>query len=222
MTALVLPLGHYLGRYHPQAHAPARYHKVRVGRSLVRLGEAAFAVWLLCHARAEQPGARWTRRDVLDAARGLRADLPDAERPTTRGRPPDPERLLDPEQLLDSLVDEGVVAEVEPGAEDAIRFARTHRIHPLMTGLGNTATEPHRFGIGPLGGPPAVTVDTLSFEVWQWGRLEPDLWQVALRLVAVEDRVSPARKATPGGMLTEILERLPLLLAHHAAYLDQS
>ena len=71
-----------------------------------------------------------------------------------------------------------------------------------------------------LDGPPAVIVDTLGFEVWQWGRLEPDLWQVALRLVGVENRVNPARKATPEGMLTEVLERLPLLLAHHAAYLD--
>lgn len=210
MTGLVLPLGHYLGRYHPQAHAPARYHKVRLGRSLVRLGEAGFAVWLLCHRRAEQRGVRWTRHDVLDAA----CEHWDAVGPSTREPPPDPERLLD------SLIDEGVVAEVEPGTEEAVRFARTHRINPLMTGLGNTATEPHRFGIGPLGGPPVVIVDALGFEVWQWGRLERDLWQVALRLVAVEDRVSPARKATPEDMLTEVLQRLPLLLAHHAAYLD--
>jgi hypothetical protein len=206
MTGLVLPLGHYLGRYHPQAHAPARYHKVRLGRSLVRLGEAAFTVWLLCHGRAEHPGARWTRGDVLDAVRGLWNGV----------RQPTP----DPERLLDSLIDEGVVAEVTPGTEAAIRFAARHRINPLMTGLGNAATEPHRFGIGPLGGPPAVMVDTLGFEVWQWGRLEPDLWRVANRLVVVEDRVNPARKATPEDMLTEVLERLPLLLAHHAAYLD--
>lgn len=206
MTGLVLPVGHYLGRYHPQAHAPARHHKVRLARTLVRLGEAGFAVWLLCHGRVRDPVARWSRRDVLDAARELWG----------AGPPPG----QDPERLLDSLIDEGVVAEVEPGTGDAVRFARTHRINPLMTGLGNTATEPHRFGIGPLDGPPAVIVDTLGFEVWQWGRLEPDLWQVALRLAAVEGRVNPARKATPEDILTEILERLPLLLAHHAAYLD--
>jgi len=211
MTGLVLPLGHYLGRYHPQAHAPARYHQVRLGRNLVRLGEAGFAGWLLCHGRhVEQPSARWTRSDVLDAVR----EHWGAVRPATREPPPDPERLLD------SLIDEGVVAEVVPGTEDAIRFARRHRINPLMTGFGNTATEPHRFGIGPPGGPPAVTVDTLGFEVWQWGRLERDLWQVALRLVGVEDQVNPARKAIPEDMLTEVLERLPPLLTHHAAYLD--
>lgn len=209
MTGLVLPLGHYLGRYHPQAYAPARYHKVRLGRSLVRLGEAAFTVWLLCHG-ARDPGTRWTRRDVLDAARETWGAV----------RSPVQEPSPDPERLLDSLIDEGVVAEIEPGTEDAIRFARTHRINPLMTGLGNTATEPHRFGIGPLDGPPAVIVDTLGFETWQWGRLEPDLWQVALRLVVVEDRVNPTRKATPEDMLAEVLERLPLLLSHHAAYLD--
>jgi hypothetical protein len=195
MTALVLPLGHYMGRYHPRAHAPARYHTVRLGRGLVRLGEAAFAVWVLCHGHGDLP---WTRRDVLDAA----------------------QELPDPERLLDSLIGEGVVAEVVPGTGDAIRFAGTHRIQPLMTGFGNTAAQPHRFGIGLPGGPPAVTVDTIGFELWQWGRLERDLWQVALRLVAVEDRVSPRRQTGPEDMLTEILERLPVLLAHHAAYLD--
>jgi hypothetical protein len=196
---LVLPLGHYVGRFHPEAFAPASYHKVRLGREVLRLTDDTFAVWALSHGLRDRIGAGgWTRHTLLDAARGM----------------------PDPEKLLDWLIGDGLVAEVVPGSREAIHFAGRYRIQPLMTGLGNTAAEPLRFSIGILGQPPAVTVDAIGYELWQWGRLDRDLWQVAQRLVAVQDRVSPGRQPRPEEMLTGILERLPLLLAHNAAYLD--
>jgi hypothetical protein len=202
MTAagFVLPVGHYLGRHHPQPNAPVRYHKVRLGRDLLRLSDDVFRLWTLSHGVPDRPGSRpWTREAVLDAAR----------------------QLPDPERGLDTLIGDGLVVEITPGTPDAVRFARDYRVQPLMTGLGNTARDPLRFGIGVLGQPPAVTVDVLGFELWQWGRLDHDLWQVAHRLASVRGRVTDG-SADPERMLTEILRRLPVLLGHNAVYLDRS
>lgn len=196
----VLPVGHYLGRYHPQRHAPPRYHKVRLGSDLLRLSDDAFTVWALSHGVPGRSAVEpWTRQAVLEAAG----------------------QLADPELRFDALVRDGLVAEVAPATPDAIRFASHYRIRPLMTGLGNTAGEPMRFGIGVIGEPAAVTVDLLGFELWQWGRLDQNLWQIARRLRSVQSPDSP-RSIDPEQMLAEVLRRLPVLLSHNAVYLDRA
>jgi len=199
-TEFVLPVGHYLGRYHPQRHAPPRYHKVRLGSDLLRLSDDAFTVWALSHGVPHRSAVEpWTRLAVLEAAG----------------------QLADPERQFNALVRDGLVAEGASGTPDAIRFARNYRIRPLMTGLGNTAREPTRFGIGVIGRPAAVTVDLLGFELWQWGRLDQNLWQTAHRLRSVQSPDSPG-SIDPEQMLTEVLRRLPVLLGHNAVYLDRA
>ncbi|MGH3656215.1 MAG: hypothetical protein ACRDUA_06115, partial [Micromonosporaceae bacterium] len=167
-------------------------------------------VWALSHGLPGQVGeVPWHRQAVLDAA----GHVPESAR------------------LLDALIAMGLVVEVSPGTPGAADFARTHRMRPLLTGLGNSPDDPLRFAIGLIG-TPVVKVESSVFEMWQWGRLGSSLWDTADMFFKVDQasKVDQAMsdaarsgRTTDGGtesVLTDILERLHLLLGYNAAYLD--
>ncbi len=195
---LVFPVGHYIGAFHPSAGAPLSYRKIRVGVDVRRLTtETEFAVWAMTHGTPGLvgPSRPWTRAAVRALAH-------------------ETELGADTDAILNSLIDNKVVAEVTPGTAEALEFARGHRVLPLLMGVGNTPTEPLSFGIGFPGLPPVVTVDSFLYEVWQWGRLGPTLWDTCELFARVD------RTRTPEEVLTRILQNLHILLASNVAYLD--
>ncbi|GAA3388210.1 hypothetical protein [Cryptosporangium minutisporangium] len=186
MPLLLLPVGHSLGAtVDPVSGAPV--HRVRVGPDVVRLSEPQFALWALTHGAAADQ----------DALLSTAADLPDAA------------------ALLTGLVDDGLVAAVEPGTPAAPKFAETHQLKPLMLGLGNLPDDPDTYEIG-LPGQPVAAVGAVLYRLYQWGHLETDLW-AACRATAAQ---SGAEFADPHRLLDAVLAAVATLLGPNAAYLD--
>lgn len=205
-AALVFPVGHYMGAFHPAVAAPVKYRKVRLGVDVQQLaGDEAFGVWALAHGLPDRiADTPWTVTELIRAA--------------------DEMQLPDPAGHLERLTAQGVLALVRPGTPGAVEFARSHRIQPLMMGLGNTPHDPLTFGLGVIGAAPVVKVPSSLYDVWQWGRIGRNLWETVELFAKVERDVRPDRPGVPDpeGILTRMLGELHLLLAHNAAYLDQT
>ncbi|SHN75388.1 hypothetical protein [Cryptosporangium aurantiacum] len=185
---VLLPIGHSLGG---AAEAAGAVYRVRVGPDVVRMPENRFTIWALAHG---SPGDGPVTVDAVLGAAGL----PDGG------------------DLLAGLVDDGLLALVGPGADDPVAFARTHRLEPLMLGLGNVADDPDTYEIG-LPGQPVARVGAVLYAVFSWGHLENTLWD-ACRVAAAD---APDELADPRRLLDALLDALPALLAPNAARLDR-
>lgn len=203
-VALLFPVGHYMGPFHPGRGAPPKHHIVRVGRDTPKLpDETHFDVWALSHGLPARIGHMpWTRQAVARVA-------------TDAGVP-------DPEAVLDSLLELGLVVEVVPGTPGAVDFARRHRVHSLLIGLGNGPEDPFLDGIGLPGLPPLARVEPRVYELWQWAHLWPDLWSACQGFTeaARESGASGEEEPDPARWLDVALGDLRTLIAHNAAYLD--
>lgn len=205
MTAILVPVGHYLGREAPD-------HRVRVGARTVVLpdGERA-AAWLLAHG---EPGLVSKEPWTVAALRAAAGPVGD--------------RLV---AALAGLAADGLLAEVEPHGAEAERFARSHRLRPLLVGLGAHPQLPGWYGIGRPG-EPAVLVPQFAFEVWHSAPTTSTLWEMCEALADAEDMTYDGGAgddaeddtldlAEPQAVLTDVLYALHLLLANHAAYVDE-
>lgn len=203
---LVLPVGHDTGVF-PAEDDPEQpdHHQVRRGDELIGLPEPAYAVWSLCHGRAnqhDQPAdRRWTRRAVQAIA----------ER----------DGIGQARTLIRQLTDDDLATEVVPGSKQGIWVAEAYRIAPTLLGLGNTAEDPGTYTIGRFG-TPVLRVSRNLYEVWRWSPVSHSLWDACQRFAA-EERVNgetdPA-SANPEMVLAGVLDNLHGLLAGGAAYLD--
>lgn len=202
--AVLFPIGHYLGPFHPGRDEPARHHVVRVGWDTPKLpDEAHVDIWALTHGLpARIDTVPWTRDAVLEAA----ADA----------------GMTDADTILETLLQLGLVAEVGADAEGARAFAARYRLQSLLVGLGNSPDDPALDGIGLIGLPPLVRVRPRVFEVWQWAHLWPSLWSAAegMAQVAREVEGEGSEYADPDRMLGFLLVATRKLVAHNAAYLD--
>ncbi len=189
---MLLPIGHSLGvSADPATGEP--FHRVRVGPDVVRLPHDRFFVWALTHGAPERvEGELWGPDEVLDAAVGV----------------------ADPGGALAGLIEDGLVASVVPGAPEALAFARTHQLRPLMLGLGNRPDDPETYEVG-LPGEPLVRLGATLAHLYLWGHLRANLW------VACEATGGVAEE-TPELILAATLESLHGLLGPNAAYLDRA
>lgn len=201
-AALLFPIGHCIGAYYDLPVSNDHYYQVRVGPDVVRLDEEQFAIWGLAHGAPDRPMDQpWNRKAVLTAAR--RASIAWAEK------------------VLDSLVEDRLLFETEPGTDSAVDFARRHRLIPLMLGLGNSAEEPRQYSVGMID-LPVVSMSAMAYDLYEWAHMDANLWlacegaaATAVR-VGIEDRVA----TDPLRMLDALLSTLHTLLAPNAAYLD--
>lgn len=175
--------------------------RVRRGASFHELDETGFRAWTLAHGAPDalHDGQPWQRRQVVAAV---------AEA-----------GVHDPEARLNALCDKGFLAEVAP--DDAVPFARAHRMLPLMVGLGSTAGEPDLFGIGFLG-QPVLHVGHVVYDLWQWSAMDDTLWATCENAAEVARRAgsTDAGYTDPRRLLDGLLGSLPALLCTHAACLD--
>jgi hypothetical protein len=181
VTPLVVPLGQFLGTQHlTGVHA----RNVRVGTRVVPLDDPHFGAWALMHGLPDRVGeVPWTRAAVAEAA-GTSVD-----------------------GLVDSLIRDGLAAEVDPTG--GVTFARAHRMGHRMLGLGNTAERPGLFAIG-LFDRPMVHVTRDVYDLWDACQLAGSLWE-ACRAVA------PDR---PGELADGFLGNLHHLLAMSLVYVE--
>jgi hypothetical protein len=206
---LIFPIGHYHGAHYPSAGASAGadadFHVVRIGWDTYKLdGNGQLAVWALAHGLPEAGGddtAPWTRSAVEGAARA--AGVPNVTR------------------TVAELIAKDLLVEVTPGTDEAIEFARMCRTRSLLIGLGNTAAEPQRYGIGVAENAPAIRVSGFTYELWKWGHACDNLWHVCQVLAAAGDPTDPDQ-ADPERVLTRCLASIQVLLASGAIYLDEA
>ncbi len=202
-ATLLLPIGHRLGSFYDPRTDTVEFYQVRVGPDVVRLSGEQHLLWELTHGvpdwrSDDQP---WNRNCVLDAARIFR--IPDAE------------------QGLDALLADRMVVETTPGTDDAVEFARRHRMVPLMLGLGNTAEEPRGYWVG-LSGQPMVQLTSAMYDLYEWAHMDPDLWTAChgAAETARRVRIDDPRVTDPHRLLDALLATLHPLLKPHAVYLD--
>jgi hypothetical protein len=197
---LLLPLGHYLG---VSPTGGRHRHTVMRGGDPLWLADAELAVWLA--SRGVWPGGRDAGQDraaVLAQARRL--GVPDG-----RG-------------TVDRLIRRGLLVELAPSTSRAVDFGRSHRVVPLMLGLGNRPDEPLGYRIGFFA-EPTVRVAGSTYRVWQLSRPEVSLWASCRAHASRADRAGLAgtEEWEPISVLNRFLAVLPELLAFGAAYLDR-
>jgi hypothetical protein len=209
MTALLFPVGHLIARSAGPARsiaaalgaaAPAgrRDARVRVGDVVRPLSHVQFLAWSAAHG---------------DAANASRCTRPEVERWLHD------EGVDAPDRTVQELLDDHLLAEVDPYGSAVVDFARGHRVNPLLWGLGNSPEEPWLFSIG-LMGQEVARVGRTMFEIWAWGPADSDLWSSCQTFAEQEGRDGDADD--PVRVVAGFLDGLHGLLAVQAAYLDAS
>jgi hypothetical protein len=199
---LVVPIGHYVGTFVPPSGSPDHHEQVRIGADVRDLDPEQFRIWGLAHGlldRVDAGSPPWTRSALLAAA--AEAGIAGAE------------------QVTGALLADGTLMEVT--ADDAVGFARTHRMVPLMLGLGNTPEEPWLYAVG-FPDQPIVKMVGVLYDLWGWSHMDNDMWTAchgAGRL-ATRAGVTDPDQTDPQKLLSGLVESLHTLLAPNAVYLD--
>ena len=204
---LLLPIGHYVGARHraPDATEAAQEfsQQVRRGAAFHDLTSQQFTVWTLAHGSPEaiQNEVAWRRQSVEELAKLT--------------------GLVGVASLVEGLIGMRLLVEIAPGTGPALDFAKTHRVVPLMLGLGNTADEPGLFDIGFLN-QPILQVTHPIYDLWQWSAMDDTLWATCESAADVARRGNYADpdSADPDKLLTGFLGSLHALLVTNAACLD--
>jgi hypothetical protein len=141
------------------------------------------------------------------------------------------------DEVVDELPSKQLVAAVDPAvefasthrlvplvlglgnsAEGQVAFAEAHRLEPLLVGLGNSAEYPDTYAVGLPGNPPVAMLDSGSYELWQWAAVAPSLWQACEVRAKVGAGLGDPTSAAD--LLDDVLGDLRPLLANSCAYLD--
>jgi hypothetical protein len=195
VSNLVFPIGHYVGERHPE-----RVQVVRVGVEHEPLTSDEFGVWVLAHGAPVGGSTAWTTDDLLALAEETGPD--------------------DVGRHLGELAGRGLLALVpDDGGREALAFAETYRVTPLLVGLGNTETDPDSYALGfPLLDEPVAVVPAGSYELWQWGHIAPSIRHTRdVRVKVAADLNEPLGAAE---VLDRLLADLRPLLVNSCAYLD--
>ncbi|HZX03844.1 hypothetical protein [Kribbella sp.] len=193
-TALIFPVGHYLGANHPGGE-----HLVRIGWRQCALGAGdELAVWALAHGVPGRSGeAPWTRTSIEAVAQAGGITRPAA--------------------TIDQLLERDLLIEVTPGTADAVEFARACRIGSLLVGSG---VQPNGdYGLGAVPANPSAGVDGFAYELWTWGHAFDSLWDACELFASTE---ADSGEASAQDVLDRVLPATQQLLAGGAAYLDES
>ncbi|MGW4499078.1 hypothetical protein ACWENR_10750 [Micromonospora sp. NPDC004336] len=160
MTALVMPLGHYLGEYRDGDGDLQPGHMIRIGEETTALtGPTELSCWALAHERPDP---------TFDAAV---VDTLGTEGP----------------EVAAGLLRAGLLRRVPDDESERRSFARAHRLRPLLTALGRLDGDPERYAIGFAGQVTAV-VDAQTRDLWWWAGPSRNLWELCVRVGAAHAR----------------------------------
>jgi hypothetical protein len=199
---LLLPIGHYVGAVYQDGQRGVR-RQVRRGTTFHDLTDDQFAIWSAAHGTQEavRADSAWQRRAV-------------EQHPQVAG-------LAGAGGLIDEMLDIGLLAEVTPGRDQVLEFARSHRLVPLMLGLGNSPDDADMFDIGFLH-QPVLSVSYPIYDLWQWSTMDDSVWATCENAADVAERSGYTNPAytDPTRLLSGLLRSLHALLVAGAAYLD--
>jgi hypothetical protein len=199
-STLIVPVGQDIGAHVRDTRAIRR---VRRGAGVHELSQTQYLVWGLAHgcAQAVSSQAAWDAESVTELARAA----------GVRG----------PVRVLEELMRDQLLVEVSPGSDAATEFARTHRVIPLMLGLGNSAADPALFDIGFVGAP-MMQVDFPTYDLWQWSAMSDSLYDTCESAADVARRANSAQRSylDADKLLTDFLGELHSLLLARAACVD--
>ncbi|MFB9239382.1 hypothetical protein ACFFWC_28265 [Plantactinospora siamensis] len=201
---LLLPIGQFFGTFHPVVGSAERYHRVRLRDEVWELEDPRFLVWALLHGvvgpLAERPWTFETLREAAAEHLGPEHDLA---------------------ALLADLDGAGLAARVAPGSDEAIGFARRHRIGARMLGLGNSADEPWLYAIGFFDHP-VIKVTRTVYDLWERCPSGESLWDLCAALAAEERQAGGTEPdlIDPEVMLAGFLTTVHSLLVSSALYLE--
>lgn len=202
VEALLVPIGHYVGAFYQDGERGLR-RQVRRGATFHELTDDQFAIWSAAHGTQEavQADVAWQRRSV-------------EEHPQVAG-------LAGASGLIDEMLDIGLLAEVTPGWDQVLEFARSYRLVPLMLGLGNSTDDHGLFDIGFLH-QPVLSVSYPIYDLWQWSTVDDSVWATCENAADVAQRSGYTNPdyVDPARLLTGLLHSLHALLVAGAAYLD--
>lgn len=172
---------------------------MRRGGHVHDLTSEQFTVWTLAHGSVDavENEKPWRHDSVVELAKA--AGVGDAA------------------QLVDELRGAGVLADVS----DPIEFAKTHRVAPLMLGLGNSGEDEALYGIGFFG-QPLLQVTYPIYDLWQWCAMEDTLWGACESAADVAGRagVTNDEYTDPERLLNGFIGSLHALLLANAVYID--
>jgi hypothetical protein len=167
-------------------------HQVRVGAEIVELDVTRHDVWTAAHGTIGADGVAAPATE--EALRSVHGD-----------------------ESVTELMAKRLIARTTPSDE----FAATHRLVPLVLGLGNTVEEPWLFAAGLLY-QPVVMMTGAVYDLWQWAHLSPDLRSACHESAkaATQAGVTDVEQTDPDRVLTGALASLPQLVAARAACFD--
>ncbi|MEI4270311.1 hypothetical protein TEK04_01125 [Klenkia sp. LSe6-5] len=195
----VLPVGFRLG---PETMPQPVVGTVRLGWRRLGLGLDETLVWDLAHGvPGDDPLADAERLLAHAAAAGV----------------------ADPSAVVEGLLARSLLVRVPPAGQDpAALEALAHRLRarPLLVGIGSGSAP----GTTALGVPgwPVLELPDVAAHRWDDTAVLPDLWAAAEFSLVREDGPD-APPPTHDRLLAAtavVVDDLPVLLAHHCAYLD--
>jgi hypothetical protein len=199
---LIFPIGHYVGAQY-RIEEPSTLRQVRRGATFHDLSADQFAVWAAAHATLEavENAVPWRRHSIETH--------------------PQVNAVADAGGVIEELLGLGLLVEVTPGTDQAHDFARSHRLVPLMLGLGNDPDDLNMFGIGFLH-QPVLSVSHAIYDLWQWSAMDDSLWATCQNAADVARRAGATDPEfiDPGTLATGLVGSLHVLLLANAAYLD--
>lgn len=161
---------------------------IRVGDDELELAtDQAWLVWLAAHGKVDGLTVDDSEQTICAMARDAGVPAPIFE--------------VDDQQLRGMVVRSGIGPEL-------FQFAATHRLEPLLCGLGNSADEPDRYVLGIDPENPLVDLSAEQYAVWRDAHLSASLLDAAR---AAEDTID----------LRQYLRVVQHLSVRHAAYIDQ-
>lgn len=197
---LLIPVGHDLGAVY--SGADERRQQVRVGVEVAELQDHEFVVWLLAHGIDDQD--RPTRSSLTDRAVTVGLGAGQAA------------------EVAERFLRDGLLAAVDPEADDAVEFAAEHQLFPLLQGLGPDPDQPWMQTVGLLN-QPVAQVSVAVYDVLMWAQLAPELWSGChdAARVAVQAGVTAPEETDPRNVLSGVLGQIHGLLCVRAAYFDR-
>lgn len=115
--------------------------------------------------------------------------------------------------FIDSLLEKGVLIEVDLKSDSIDSFANEYRIIPGAQSFGNTSDHPERFGIG--GTEPILFLSGWSQLIWAVSHADGSIWR-GCELLAEEDAA-----ATPAEVAKEFISILPAIVSTQCGFLEK-
>ncbi|PRZ41757.1 hypothetical protein CLV47_108116 [Antricoccus suffuscus] len=198
--AVVLPVGQYLGATYDADQTEPGAHLVRMGWQEGEIvDQNDVDLWHLAHGAWSGQRGRWTMRDLVRAADDI--------------------GITDFESRLSAMCRIGLVV-VLGDSQEMTDFAKSHRLHALMAGLGASDADDRTRSLGIVGQTPIAVVDEASYDFWQWGPLAPDIWTAATTMFHRPEGTAQPHLSRESH-LSEVLGYIQMLVSRGVAYVDR-